>query len=127
MAGVSLEHRHKELDGRRVLVVEDEPLVAIDYCKRLSGAGAKIVGPFPSAAQALACLDRSQIDVAVVDYALADRNSESLQGALESRGIPYVVVTGYPRVLVRRDEKQNVLSKPVSPDRLCTAILSACR
>jgi two-component SAPR family response regulator len=122
---VGIHHRGK-LDGRRVLVVEDEPLVAIDYCNQLCGEGAEVVGPFNRAGQALAFLDTSRVDVAVVDFALADRNSEALQGALESRGIPYIVVTGYPRVLVRRDESQNVLAKPVSPEKLCTAVISAC-
>jgi DNA-binding NtrC family response regulator len=116
-----------KLDGRRVLVVEDEPLVAIDYCKELSCEGAEIVGPFNCAARALACLDSEPVDVAVVDFALADRNSAALQGALERRGIPYIVVTGYPRVLVRRHDEQNVLAKPVSPELLCSAVVTACR
>ncbi len=117
----------KELAGRRVLVVEDESLVAMDYCNRLSAAGAEIVGPFTSVAQALASLEMGRIDVAVLDHALADRNSETLQGALEARDIPFVIITGYPRVLVRREAQQNVLSKPVSADALCTAIRAACR
>jgi DNA-binding NtrC family response regulator len=123
---MGIQHFGK-LDGRRVLVVEDEPLLAIDYCKELSGEGAEIVGPFNRAAQALACLELEAVDVAVVDYALADQNSASLQSALEQRGIPFVVVTGYPRVLVRRDEEQNVLAKPVSPELLCAAVRTACR
>jgi hypothetical protein len=44
-----------------------------------------------------------------------------LQTALERRDIPFVLLTGYPRVLVRRHDHQNVLSKPVSPDLLCEA------
>ncbi len=89
----------KELEGRRVLVVEDEPMVAIDYCDRLAAAGAEIVGPFTSVAQALASLEQGRVDVAVLDYALADRNSEGLQSALDARNIPFVIITGYPRVL----------------------------
>jgi DNA-binding NtrC family response regulator len=119
--------RPKDLAGRKVLVVEDEMLVAIDYCERLAQAGAQIIGPFPSVAQALKCVDTTHVDVAVLDYALADRTSDPLQTALERRDIPFVVISGYPRVLVRRGERQDVLSKPVSPDRLYVAILSACR
>jgi DNA-binding NtrC family response regulator len=115
------------LAGRKVLVVEDEMLVAIDYCDRLAQEGAQIIGPFPSVCQALKCVDTTQVDVAVLDYALADQTSDPLQAALERRDIPFVVITGYPRVLVRRDKGQNILSKPVSPDRLYSAILSACR
>ena len=117
---------NKALAGRRILVVEDEMLIAIDYCEGLKAAGAEIIGPFPAAAEALKSVDTAAIDVAVLDYALSDETSDPLQEALESRGIPFVVISGYPRVLVRRDGQQNVLSKPISPEALCAAVQSAC-
>ncbi len=119
--------RAKELAGRKVLVVEDEMLVAIDYCQCLAQAGAEIMGPFPLVSQALKCVDTSQVDVAVLDYALIDETSDPLQSALERRHIPFVIITGYPRVLVRRDARQKILSKPISPDLLCETIKAACR
>ncbi|MGH9808614.1 MAG: hypothetical protein ACRD9W_15450, partial [Terriglobia bacterium] len=79
----------KGLAGRKVLVVEDEMLVAIDYCDRLAREGAQIIGPFPSVSQALKCVDTTQVDVAVLDYALADQTSDPLQSALERRDIPF--------------------------------------
>lgn len=117
----------KDLEGRRVLVVEDELLLAIDYCDRLTEAGAVILGPFPSVSQALKCVDTTRIDVALLDYALADQTSDPLQTALERRQIPYVIISGYPRVLVRREACQEVLSKPVSPQALCEAVKALCR
>ena len=117
----------KELDGYSVLVVEDEPIEALDYCDQLTEAGAKVVGPFHTVAEALPCVDQAQIDVALLDYALLDQNSEGLQEALERREIPFVVLTGYPRVLVRRDEEQSVLSKPIAPGMLSTALRAACK
>jgi hypothetical protein len=62
--------------------------------------------------------------VAIIDYVLADDNSEALQAALEAKGIPFIVVTGYPRVLVRRDQRQRVLSKPVAPEVLASTVRS---
>ena len=50
-----------------------------------------------------------------------------LQIALERRNIPFVVITGYPRVLVRRDARQHVLTKPISPNALCETVKKACR
>ena len=118
---------HEErLKGRRVLVVEDEVLVALDYCQNLEDEGAEVVGPFQTVHEALNCVRKSRIDVAVLDYALADRNSDTLQSALESREIPFVVVTAYPRVLVRRSDNQQVLSKPISPHELCESVRAAC-
>jgi DNA-binding response OmpR family regulator len=115
------------LQGRRVLVVEDELLVALDYCQNLESAGAEVVGPFETAKEALRCVGDAPIDAAVIDYALADRNSEGLQTALERREIPFLVITAYPRVLVRRSQDQQVLSKPVSPSELCEGVLAVCR
>jgi DNA-binding NtrC family response regulator len=124
---MTAKDRKKGLAGRKVLVVEDEILVALDYCERLRAAGAEVVGPFPSVSQALKCVDTSHVDVAVLDYALADETSDPLQSALERRDIPFVIITGYPRVLVRRDARQKILSKPISPDVLCETIKAACR
>jgi hypothetical protein len=74
------------------------------------GCRPEVVGPFHTVHEALNCVRKSRIDVAVLDYALADRNSDALQCVLESREIPFVVVTAYPRVLVRRNDNQHVLS-----------------
>ncbi len=117
----------QELKGRRVLVVEDEFLVALDYCQNLEEAGAEVLGPFHTVDDALNCVRKSRIDAAVLDYALADRNSDTLQCVLESREIPFVVVTAYPRVLVRRSDNQQILSKPISPHTLCESVRAVCR
>jgi CheY-like chemotaxis protein len=116
-----------ELRGCKVMVVEDEPLEAIGYCDRLSDAGAEIVGPFRLVSEALDVVGKQPVDVALLDYALADQNSEELQTALETRDIPFVVLTGYPRVLVRRDDHQVVLSKPISNDLLYMTIRAAAK
>ena len=116
-----------ELQGCKVMVVEDEPLEAIDYCDRLTEAGAEIVGPFSLVSEALDVVGKQPVDVALLDYALADQNSEELQTALETRDIPFVVLTGYPRVLVRRDDHQVVLSKPISDDLLYMTIRAAAK
>lgn len=116
-----------ELQGWKVMVVEDEPLEALDYCDRLAEAGAEIVGPFGSVSEALDVVDKEPVDVALLDYALADKSSEELQAALKTRDIPFVVLTGYPRVLVHRDQRQKVLSKPISPELLCMSIKAAAK
>jgi two-component SAPR family response regulator len=115
------------LAGKRVLIAEDEPLIAFDHKGVLSDAGAEIVGTCSTVAQALQCLDRASVDVAVVDYLLADRNSEPLQAALKQRHIPFVVVSSYPRALVRTQDGQDVLRKPVMPSDLRGSVAAACR
>jgi DNA-binding response OmpR family regulator len=112
----------KELNGATVLLAEDDRFVASELAARLNEAGAKVAGPVATVSQALDTLDSADIDVAVIDYMLEDSNSAPLQAALDSKRVPFVVLTGYPRVLVRRDARQTVLSKPVTPDELCSAV-----
>ena len=123
----SIADQSNVLAGKRFLFPEDEPLIAFDPKGVLSDAGAEIVGTCTTVAQAIQCLDRAQVDVAVVDYLLADRNSEPLQAALKQRDIPFVVVSSYPRALVRTEEGQDVLRKPVLPKDLRGSVAAACR
>jgi DNA-binding NarL/FixJ family response regulator len=117
----------KVLDNIRVLLVEDEPLVAIGVAGQLTDAGAHVIGPCSTTGRAMDALNEHDVDVAIIDYVLADANSEGLQVALERKGIPFIVVTGYPRVLVRRDLRQRVLSKPIPPDVLASTLRSLSR
>jgi DNA-binding response OmpR family regulator len=118
------------LSGKRVLVAEDEPLIAMDYANRLAEAGAEVVARCATVREGLAVLTRSgesDIDVAVVDFLLADRNSEPLQVALRQRDIPFVVVSAYPRVLVRTRIADHVLQKPLTAQALCNEVRDLCR
>jgi CheY-like chemotaxis protein len=118
---------NKDLANLNVLVVEDEPAIAMGIADQMEKAGASVVGPCSTVGGAMAALDESRIDVAIVDYVLADDNSESLQDALEEKGVPFLVITGYPRVLVRRSRRQPVLSKPVAPEVLAATLRSLSR
>ena len=114
------------LRGLRVLLAEDDPLEAIEYCDWLCDAGAVVLGPVSSVRQALSIMSREPVDVAVIDFALADENSGSLQEVLEENDIPYVVVTGYPRPLIRRNKSQVILPKPLDCVALCASVRELC-
>lgn len=116
----------RPLRGKRLLVVEDEPTVAMEYSATLSSAGAQAVTTARTVAQAIDCVRERRVDAAVVDYVLGDHNSSALQTVLEEERIPFVVVSGYPPILVRAGGDQRVLRKPVSPDHLCAALIEAC-
>jgi DNA-binding NarL/FixJ family response regulator len=117
----------KSLVGTRVLLVEDEPIIAMDHADRLARAGAEVIGPVPASGEAMRILEETAVDVAVIDYVLSDRNSAALQEELKRKHVPFVVVTAYPRILVRRDANQRILSKPVTSDELCASVQSACQ
>ena len=116
-----------QLTGITVLVVEDEPLVAMGIADQLKAADAFIVGPCASARHALDILQARDVNVAVIDFVLADSNTQPVQDVLDERGVPYVVLTAYPAVLVRRNEGQIILSKPVAAGILCSTVKSLCR
>jgi CheY-like chemotaxis protein len=117
------------LSGKRVLVVEDEPLIAMNYITQLTEAGANVVGRCATVREALDVLKGGvpAIDDAVVDFVLKDRNSEPLQLVLKQRQIPFVVVSAYPRPLVRTEASGRILQKPVSAQNLCDELRDACR
>lgn len=115
------------LAGKRVLIAEDEPMVAIDHASLLAEAGAEIVATCATVRGAVNCVRKNQIDVAVVDFVLADGTSEPLQTKLKRKNIPFVVVSAYPRPLVRTEPGQEILQKPVSADLLCGRVAAVCK
>ena len=81
---------------RHLLVVEDEYLIAESLCFDLVRAGATVVGPAGSAADALTLLRTvSRIDAAVLDLNLGGEIGFAVADALQARGIPFVFTTGY--------------------------------
>jgi CheY-like chemotaxis protein len=117
------------LAGKRVLVVEDEPLIAMNYAAELREAGADVVASCATVREALDVLSGHppSIDAAVIDFELADRNCEPLQVTLKQRHIPFVVVSAFPRPLVRTEVSDRFLQKPVSGQALRDELGNACR
>ncbi len=114
---------------RRILVVEDEALVAMLVEDALVDAGFAVLGPARSVAQALEMLRAETPDAAVLDLNLGGENSLSVADALAARGIPFLVATGYGAAgLPAHLRHIPVLPKPYDPadltvavDRLCSA------
>ena len=84
------------LRGRRLLVVEDEYMMAEDLRRDLEKAGAQVVGPVPSVADALRVLaGEAALDGAILDVNLRGEKAYPVADALRERGIPFVLATGY--------------------------------
>src|SRR3954454_16183654 len=90
------------LRGRRLLVVEDEYLIAVSLARALEGRGAEVVGPAGSVQDALALVEAAgdQLDGAVVDINLRDERVYPVADALAARGLPFVFLTGYDAQLI---------------------------
>jgi CheY-like chemotaxis protein len=113
------------LQGRRVLVVEDEYLIALDVRDALMNAGAEVLGPVPSVHDATALLEReTHIDAAVLDVNLRGDKSFSVADILEQRRIPIVFATGYdPEILPDRFRGAARLEKPVESREIAKLLI----
>src|SRR5664279_1404543 len=85
------------ISGRRVLVVEDEMIVAWLLEDMLAELGCLVVGPVANVNQALTKIEAESIDVAVLDVNLNGEMSYPIADALAARGVPFVFVTGYDK------------------------------
>jgi DNA-binding NtrC family response regulator len=85
------------LPGRRVLVVEDEMIVAWLLQDMLADFGCAVVGPAASINEALVMIDAEAFDVAVLDVNLNGKMSYPIADALISRGVPFLFSTGYDK------------------------------
>ena len=112
------------LRGRSVMVVEDEYFQAEELSRALSGAGARLVGPFPTVESALAGLDGgARIDAAVLDVNLRGVAVSPLVEALSARGIPFLFATGYDHATLPAAWREApVFEKPLKLGRLVEAV-----
>ena len=109
------------LAGSRVLVVEDEALIALSISEMLTDAEGVPVGPAASIREARQLIRNvAVLDAAVLDVNLADGSVTPILEALSARGIPTVIYTGgvVPEDVRQRHPNLIALSKPVLPARL---------
>lgn len=94
---------HQPLAARAILVVEDDFYLAEDLSDALQRAGATVLGPFASVADALALLGGTRPDLAVLDVHLGGDTSFAIGRALHSQGVPMVFATGYDAAIIPED------------------------
>ncbi|MCW1382814.1 response regulator [Novosphingobium sp. KCTC 2891] len=103
--------------GKRILIVEDEFIVAAMLGDILEDEGAVLLGPAGTLAEGLALAGGEALDAAVLDWNLGGEPGAPIARALRERGVPFVIATGYGVV---QDEFSGVtvLSKPYQPGAL---------
>jgi DNA-binding response OmpR family regulator len=106
------------LSGRTILIVEDEPLIAIDIidCFERAGASVAVAG---SLAVARDLVDGHGICAAIVDFGLSDGNASQLCELLNQRHVPFVLHSGYAGIAC---EPTAVIPKPAHPKTLVDAV-----
>lgn len=120
----------ERLLGKRVLIVEDEALLALELQFAFEDEGAEVIGPAMSLENALAVAVTAEgIDVAVLDVDIAGRDVYPVAALLEQRGIPFVFHTahGSRAELSAMFPGTVTCTKPSMPDTLVLQLLRAGR
>ncbi len=106
-------------EARRVLVVEDEALVAMMIQDFLIENGHAVIGPISRVSEALLAAKKGDFDAAVLDVNLGDGMAYSVAEILAERGVPFVFVTGYEADTIDgRFSGVPVLQKPIERQML---------
>ena len=100
---------------RRVLVVEDEILVAMELEALLRQEGWDVLGPVGRVDAALALIDQQHPDAALLDLNLHGETTLPIAAALKARGVPFVILSGYNRSQIDAPELRDAprMSKPI--------------
>jgi DNA-binding LytR/AlgR family response regulator len=107
------------LSGRRLIIVEDEPLLAMDLETSLLDMGCAVAGSAGTIEEARALVEGASCDAALLDINLAGHPVDELAAVLTRRKIPFAFVTGYGRPGVPKAFRDApVLGKPFSNDQL---------
>jgi len=115
--------QRQSLAGKRVLVIEDEPLIGMVLTDYLTDAGCIPVGPAQNVERALALIREETFDVALVDGNLAGRSVDEIAVALTQRRTPFAFVTGYGReALPIGFQEALIVEKPFTQDQVSGAL-----
>jgi len=113
----------RALQGKRILVIEDEPLVAMDVESTLATAGCDVVGPAATLERAKLLIEESDCDAVLLDVNLAGQPVDELATLLTRKNRPFAFVTGYGReALPSGFRGAVVLGKPFGADQLLATV-----
>jgi DNA-binding response OmpR family regulator len=108
---------------QRILIVEDEPMIALSLEDLLVDAGFEIAGVAGRLDRALRLIDSVACDAAIVDTNLGGVSASPVAAALSARGVPFIVLSGYsPEQLPGAFCAATFIRKPCRPAQLIQAL-----
>lgn len=115
-------------DAARVLVVEDEFIIALDLSETVRDLGFKVEGPYANKDHAMIAIDEEMPDIAILDVMTADGEVFPLADTLTEAGVPIIFHSGHitDKDIAERYPDAQAASKPCPPDRLIAMIERAC-
>ena len=127
-----LDEAIEELDKQtqaRVLIIEDEAVIAMDLSDLITGAGHDVCAMETTASGAVAAAKRERPDLVLADIQLADNSSgiDAVKEILASFSVPVIFITAFPARLLTggRPEPTFLITKPYSPDMVRAAVSQA--
>lgn len=118
--------RSSRLVGLTILVVEDDYYLSEDARHALEDAGASVLGPCSSGAEALSLVEHGRPDWALLDVNLGGGPDFSTAEGLIARGVPVIFMTGYdPASIPSALSQVECVQKPTSPYRIVEAVARA--
>jgi CheY-like chemotaxis protein len=109
---------------RKVLILEDEPFIAMMLEEELDAMGIHVIGPVNNLKSAIHLAETPGLDGALLDLNINGAYATDVAEKLRLRAIPFVFVTGYEPPAGLRYREVPVLRKPFTPIELRTALLS---
>ena len=107
------------MNGKRVLIVEDDYLTAQGLSHTIADYGFTVVGPVDTADRAVRLIGHEPPDGALLDVRLREGSAVEVAEALQKRGVPFVVMSGYSRdTLPLELKKAPFVAKPMSESEL---------
>ncbi|MGA9766622.1 MAG: response regulator [Rhodomicrobium sp.] len=105
------------MQGKRVLVVEDDMLIALDTTDELRRAGCVVIGPASTLETAITLSQANELDAAVLDVFLEGAFVWEFAGILAARSVPFIFLTGFGHAIEFPPAYASVirLEKPVRP------------
>jgi two-component system, response regulator PdtaR len=113
------------LSSHKVLIVEDEVLIALDLVDIVCGAGAAVIGPAVTVKQAHEHLDANAVTAAILDVNLGNENSLEVARRLRTAGIPFIYHSGHFDEGNRLWPLAPLARKPAEPKTLIAALVKA--
>ncbi|ODR90257.1 response regulator [Sinorhizobium alkalisoli] len=116
---------HYPLRGTRILIAEDEILIALDLEAAFCDAGAEIIGPFMTLPEALDAAQSELFSIAILDISLGTATTEAVSDLLTDRGIPFLFYSGQ-RLTPEMQRKWGdavLIDKPAAQDDIVSAAI----